>query len=132
MAGVADKIKQTQDSFPAQKPGAVAECPYKTPVSKAPAPQADVATAFALTRDMVRTFGTPQKVEEKKEKKAWIEIVLVDMEGKPVPGVRYRITTPDGEVQEGNLNEHGQAGYYQIEPGTCKVTFPDLDKDAWE
>jgi hypothetical protein len=55
------------------------------------------------------------------------------MEGKPMPGVRYRITPPGGgEPKEGTLNEFGQAGYYQIEPGTCKVTFPDLDADAWD
>ena len=50
-----------------------------------------------------------------------------------MPGVRYRITPPGGaEPKEGFLNEHGQAGYYQIEPGDCKITFPDLDKDAWD
>ena len=43
-----------------------------------------------------------------------------------MPGVRYRITAPDGKIQEGRLNEHGQAGYYQIESGNCKITFPDL------
>jgi hypothetical protein len=39
------------------------------------------------------------------------------MEGKPVPGVRYRITPPSGETTEGTLNEFGQAGVYQIDPG---------------
>ncbi len=73
----------------------------------------------------------PQKKQE--EKKDWIEIILVDMDGKPVPNVRYKITPPGGGTpQEGRLNEHGQAGYYQIEPGECKITFPDLDRDAWE
>jgi type VI secretion system secreted protein VgrG len=73
-------------------------------------------------------------VEKKQEeKKDWIEIILVDMDGKPVPNARYKITPPGGGTpQEGRLNEHGQAGYYQIEPGECKITFPDLDKDAWE
>ena len=65
-------------------------------------------------------------IEKKQEdKKAWIEIVLLDMDGKPVPNVLYRITPPaGGTVQEGRLNEHGQAGYYQIEPGDCKISFP--------
>ena len=55
------------------------------------------------------------------------------MEGKPVPNVRYKITPPGGGApQEGRLNEHGQAGYYKIEAGDCKIEFPDLDKDAWE
>jgi hypothetical protein len=77
--------------------------------------------------------AVPVEAEEKPKKKSWIEIYLVDMEGKPMPGVRYRITPPGGgEPKEDVLNEYGQAGYYQIEPGTCRVTFPDLDADAWE
>ncbi len=71
--------------------------------------------------------------EKKQEvKKDWVEIILVDMDGKPVPNVRYKITPPGGAPQEGRLNEHGQAGLYQLESGECKITFPDLDKDAWE
>jgi hypothetical protein len=46
--------------------------------------------------------------------------------------VKYRITPPSGQPVEGRLNEHGQAGLYKIDPGNCKITFPDLDKDAWE
>lgn len=131
MGDLGDKIKQTQDSFPDQKPGAVAACPYASLAAKEPTP-VDVETAFALTRDIIKP-PVESRTEEPKQKKAWIEIILVDMDGKPMPGVRYRITPPGGgEPQEGTLNEHGQAGYYQIEPGNCKITFPDLDKDAWD
>ena len=45
-----------------------------------------------------------------------------------MPGVEYRITPPGGNAVEGRLNEHGQAGLYQIEPGNCKITFPNLDR----
>jgi hypothetical protein len=127
---IAEKIKQTQNSFPTRAPGAVEPCPFAKPVAKAESAPVEVKTAFALTQ-----YGTNLPVsssEKQKEKKDWIEIILVDMEGKPVPNMRYRITAPDGKIQEGRLNEHGQAGYYQIEAGNCKITFPDLDKDAWE
>ena len=127
---LADKIKQTQNSFPSQPAGAVAACPFAAPVSKAP-PPVDVKTNFALTQQMMKTLGV-KRAEETKEKKAWIEIILVDAEGKPMPNVRYRITPPSGAPKEGTLNEHGQAGVYQIEPGNCKITFPDLDADAWD
>jgi type VI secretion system secreted protein VgrG len=71
--------------------------------------------------------------EENKDKKSWIEIVLVDEEGKPMAGESYRITLPDGtSVAEGSLDENGFARVDNIDPGTCKVTFPKLDKDAWE
>ena len=134
--GLADKIKQTQNSFPAQPPGAVAPCPFATPSAKAPTPPPmplETKTNYTLTQQMMKTLGAKAPPPEpKKEKKAWIEIILVDAEGEPVPNVRYRITPPNGEPVEGRLNEHGQAGVYQIEPGNCKITFPDLDKDAWD
>lgn len=67
------------------------------------------------------------------EKKSWIEIEMVDEEDEPVPGVYYRIKLPDGEqVAEGTLDHKGFARIEGIDPGTCEITFPDLDKDAWE
>ena len=96
----------------------------------------DTKTSFELTTDMTKKMGifpSSTPAEKPKEKKHWIEIILVDMDGNPVPNVRYKITPPGGDSpKEGRLNEHGQAIYDQIESGECKVTFPDLDKDAWD
>ena len=63
--------------------------------------------------------------------KTWIEIQLVDEDGKPVPGQNYRVTTPDGTVCEGTVDEDGLVRITNIDPGTCKFTFPYLDQDAW-
>ena len=133
MAETADKIKQTQNSFPAQTAGAVASCPLaaRPPVSETkPAPvQQQPVKVLAKPAPTVE----PASKTEEPKKKAWIEILLVDADGKPMPGVKYRITPPGGAVpREGVLNQNGQAGYYDFEPGNCKITFPDLDKDAWE
>lgn len=130
---LADKIKNTQNSFPAQQTGSVVACPFAKTVSETPSAPVEVKTDFALTQKILKTMGASSKVAEKSQvKKAWIEIILVDAEGKPMPGVKYRITPPGGTPKEGRLNEHGQAGLYQIEPGNCKITFPDLDKEAWD
>jgi hypothetical protein len=73
----------------------------------------------------------PYKPDRKK--KSWIEIELVDEEKKPVAGEAYSITLPDGEtVAEGTLDDKGFARVDGIDPGTCKVTFPRLDKDVWQ
>ena len=126
-----DKIKQTQNSFASQPPGSVAACPVKKTVAETP-PPVEVETAFQMTQQILQSMGASKTSEKPKAKKAWVEIILVDAEGKPMPGVKYRITPPGGKPVEGTLNQYGQAGLYQIEPGSCKITFPDLDKEAWE
>jgi len=62
----------------------------------------------------------------------WIEIELVDSDGRPVSGERYRITLPDGSVYERSLDARGFARVDGIDPGTCKVTFPNLHKSSWK
>lgn len=64
--------------------------------------------------------------------KTWIEIQLLGEDGKPIAGERYRIELPDGALQEGTLDSQGIARVSDIESGDCRITFPDLDEDAWE
>lgn len=64
--------------------------------------------------------------------KTWIEVCLVDMEGHPVGGKHYLIKTPSGAVEEGNLDGSGRVRLNNIDPGACTITFPDLDREAWE
>lgn len=80
----------------------------------------------------VKPHKPPATEEEAAEKKSWIEIELVDEEDEPVPGEKYKITLPDDSVAEGTLDDKGFARVEGTEPGTCKITFPDLDKEAWE
>jgi type VI secretion system secreted protein VgrG len=70
---------------------------------------------------------------ENQDKRHWIEIELTDEDGNPVPGERYKITLPDGTtVADGTLNEKGMARVDHIDAGTCQVSFPDLDQEAWD
>ena len=66
------------------------------------------------------------------KKKTWIEIALIGQDGEPVAGARYRIFLGDGTKMEGSLDGEGRARVDHIDPATCVVTFPDLDKDAWK
>jgi type VI secretion system secreted protein VgrG len=70
---------------------------------------------------------------ENQDKKHWIEIQLFDQDNKPVPGEPYKITLPDGStIADGTLDNNGFAHVDNIDPGTCQVTFPNLDKTSWK
>ncbi len=83
----------------------------------------------------VPTYTNPShkpKSPKNEKKKSWIEIKLVDEDGSPVAGERYRVTLPDGStLAEGTLDEKGFARVSNIDPGNCKVTFPELDGEVW-
>jgi hypothetical protein len=62
----------------------------------------------------------------------WIEVELVGEDGRPIAGERYRLVAPDGAVREGTLDDRGMARVEGVRAGSCEVTFPDLDGEAWE
>jgi type VI secretion system secreted protein VgrG len=74
----------------------------------------------------------PPAQEEKEVKTSWIEVELIDEEDQPIPGEIYEITLPDGTVASGSLDDKGLARVEGFEPGSCKISFPKLDQDAWE
>ena len=66
------------------------------------------------------------------KKKHWVAIEMLDVEGKPVAGMDYQITLPDGSTLEGILDTKGTAMITGIDAGNCQVSFPGLDRDSWE
>ncbi len=65
--------------------------------------------------------------------KTWVEIQLVGEDGSPVPGVKYEITVPGKDQPiKGTLDAQGVGNVEGIDPGTCTITFPELDEEAWE
>jgi hypothetical protein len=61
----------------------------------------------------------------------WIQIQLIGEDDQPIPGAKYRAELPDGSIREGTLDEKGIAGFDGISAGDCKVSFPELDQEAW-
>jgi hypothetical protein len=76
--------------------------------------------------------GPPPVVQPCAVAKTWVEFRLVDMEGNPVSGQRYKVTLSDGSIQEGTLDKSGRVHFDGIVSGTCSISFLDLDKEAWE
>ena len=72
-------------------------------------------------------------VEEEEKETHWIEIELIDEADQPVAGEKYEIELPDGSTTSGTTDSDGKARVEGIEEaGNCKITFPELDKEAWE
>jgi hypothetical protein len=69
--------------------------------------------------------ATAGQKTSKKQQKDWVEIVLTDDEGKPVPNAKYEIKLPDGSKKTGTLDGKGKAKIQNVPSGTCTVTFPD-------
>ncbi len=111
--GAVEAVKAEQRKTMTGKYGSVLVKPFKPPTGDDSAP-AESAT------------------EEEAEETSWIEIELVGEDDKPIPGEKYKISLPDGAVDEGTLDHKGFARVEGFKSGTCKVTFPSLDQDAWE
>ena len=62
-----------------------------------------------------------------------IEIELLGEDGGPLTSPeRYIIELPDGSTREGTLRS-GKLRLSGLElEATCKLTFPNLDQEAWE
>ena len=70
--------------------------------------------------------------EENKEKTHFIEIEFTNEAGEPLAGEVYQITLPDGvTLATGTTDEKGKARISGIDAGSCKITFPNLDAEAW-
>ena len=67
------------------------------------------------------------------DKTSWIELQLVyESNGLPVAGMPYEVTLPDGKtVASGSTDDQGCARVDHIDPGSCQISFPTLDKEAW-
>lgn len=74
--------------------------------------------------------ATPEEWEGKET--SWISLELVGEDDKPITGELYEVTTSDGRVYKGSTDHEGKGTVPGIPPGACKISFPNLDQDAWE
>jgi len=61
-----------------------------------------------------------------------VEIELTDEAGHPVTGEAFDIKLPDGSHYTGTTDEKGRGRAENHDGGTVEITFPNLDKEAWE
>lgn len=58
----------------------------------------------------------------------FIAIELVDQTGRPVPDAAFEVTPPGMATVKGTLDANGKARIEGINPGTCQVVFPAIDR----
>jgi type VI secretion system secreted protein VgrG len=96
-----------------------------------PIPPRGLAAATGVASKKTETTK-PAFAPTTTDEKTFVEVQMVGSDDKPIAGVKYQIELPDGSTRVGVTNENGMIRYEGIDPGECKVTFPELDKDAWE
>jgi hypothetical protein len=64
------------------------------------------------------------------EEKDFLALELIDDQGDPVAGARYRVTDSAKQVHEGVLNASGRALVDGIAPGSCEIAWPEWPEDA--
>ena len=111
---------------------AVRAVPARAPLEAALAASVAAAAAQQGADDNRPTHQEPNPNEPPPPDKTWIELELVDEADKPVSGERYEVELPNGKIATGTTGADGVARVTGVEPGTCKIRFPGLDKDAWE
>jgi hypothetical protein len=73
-------------------------------------------------------FGKQEQESGLLEFKDWIEIELVDDNGKPMPNEKYVLHLPDGNKRQGILDVNGFAKEENIPPGKVDIEFSNLDE----
>lgn len=92
-----------------------------------PPPAADLAEAPPAPEREYSPEGPIAEVAE-----SFITIQLAGEDGAGIPGMRYRVLLPSRTIREGTLDGSGTATVRGKFSGTCKVSFPELDANAWE
>jgi hypothetical protein len=99
--------------------------------------QTDVQAAAAATTQAATPLQDEEAAKETQEnapqaeEQHWIEIELIDDAGKPVADELYFVELPDGSSLSGRTDSQGRARVDGVDPGTAKVSFPDLDKSLY-
>ena len=66
------------------------------------------------------------------DKPDWIGISLVSPDGKPIAGEPFVVELADGKSVFGKLDNLGKVRIEGVDPGSCKVTFPERDAAEWK
>lgn len=101
-----------------------------TESSAAAAATTTAAATTPLQDEEAAQAASSAATEAAAEETHYIEIELKDDEGKPVADEAWFVELPDGSTKSGRTDANGFARIDGVDPGTAKVSFPDLDKES--
>jgi hypothetical protein len=98
---------------------------------------ASAGTAAATEQPQTTPLQDEQAAKEEQatqqsDEQHWIEIELLDDEGQPIADEAYLVELPDGSKKTGRTDASGKARVDGVDPGTAKVSFPDLDQKLYD
>lgn len=100
--------------------------------AQAAAPPADMRSNTG--QSSARVNVAPAAVVEacpERQSTHWLEIELVGEDGAGISWAAYEVVLPSGEVTAGYLDGEGFARFDGLTTaGSCKIRFPEIDKDA--
>jgi len=67
----------------------------------------------------------------KKVKQTWLNVIIKDDEGKPVPNQKFVVTFDNGHSIKGQVNENGFAHLDPVPEGKHQIELLDVDRREW-
>ncbi len=93
------------------------------------------AASSALVSSTVASSSGPSPspgAEPASQKTTWVEIEVVDADGKPLRYQKVRVTDAAGTPHVAYSDASGIVRIEGMAAGSCKITMPDLDQSSWE
>jgi type VI secretion system secreted protein VgrG len=87
------------------------------------------AAIAAITAPTKFENATRSAAENKPDpQKTWVELEVAYADGAPMALEYYRVDAPGGVTREGWTDEKGKLRLEGLDPGDCKITFPDIEE----
>lgn len=88
-------------------------------------PRMDAAPVFREEEPVAEQIRTAKVV------KTWVEMEVVDEQGRPVANQAYLCMLPDGTFRQGETDGRGRVRFDGIDPGNCAFSLTDLSPERW-
>ncbi|WP_198263753.1 type VI secretion system Vgr family protein [sulfur-oxidizing endosymbiont of Gigantopelta aegis] len=83
----------------------------------------------AVVPDIIKNI-IPNKPE--KPKQTWLNVVIKDEDGEPVPNQKFIVKFNNGQIKKGKVNDKGYAHLEPVPEGKHQIELIDVDMREWK